>query len=273
MYILSLLLTSFLACGSKTNDSASSEDTSSTSNTEDTGSSDTGSSDTGSSDTGSSDTGSSDTGSSEDTGSTEDTSDSGDTRDAPDDTGEAGVNSSETPPTGSCYENNVSLQYGDNTYSLGAFWWDMSEDADGVRVLFVGFNSGDVDVCSGLVNMSPMQYAQGIFEFTPILSELPQTVGLGIFDVDTNVSGSLLFVPDPTAESPDLIYSREGEAVINSVILGENGLLTEINIGQMDLDTSGGAHTSFETLDVQLSGGESIIGCYCDGLKDFYDNF
>ena len=101
---------------------------------------------------------------------------------------------------------------------------------------------------------------------------MPQTLALGVVGYSQNSSGTLTFIEDPTDTSTTFYYSLEGETLVNSFIAGSNSGVSQLNIGQMGYDTSGGNFSSFETIDIQFSGGTDIVGCYCEGMMELYNN-
>jgi hypothetical protein len=258
---LFFLSMTFLACGTKTADTSSepsSEDTGTTTSQPE--ASEPSSSDTGAVEEASSEPGSEPSGeaSSEDSG-----------EEVPDDTGIDGENTSETPPTTTCMENSLTAQYGEDTVSFGGFFWELTSGDDGPKALFAGFNSGNVNVCEGLGSNDPQNYSQVLFAAQPNLSQLPHLVGIGVATTDTQVfRGNLRFTYQPTEET---FYILEGESMLNSLIQGESGAISELNIGMVGEDSSDGNQSSFEEIAIQFSGGTNIVACYCEGLTDYYD--
>lgn len=266
MHTSTILLLSMFACGQKDSDTSSpdasetqeSQDTDETQESQDTG-----------------DTQDDETQEPQDT---DDVPESQDTDDAdntdeeeengPENTGEEGVNTSEAPPTGSCLENTASIQTEDTTYNFSTFYWDFDETEGETKILVTGHQVGlDVDVCA---TQSFFDYAQINLTVTPILSELPQTVALGINDYHQNVSGTMVFVQE--VSTPVMYPSLEGETTLNSFIEGEKSKISELNIGSMGYDLSGGDMNNFEEMSYQFSGGFDIIGCWCPGMVEAYDN-
>lgn len=264
MHTSTILLLSMFACGQKESDT-SSTDASETQESQDTD----------------------ETQEAQDTGETQDdeTQEPQDTDDAPEsedtdgadeeeegtgpeNAGEEGVNTSEAPPTGSCLENTASIQTEDTTYNFSTFYWDFDETEGETKILVTGHQVGlDVDVCA---TQSFFDYAQINLTVTPILSELPQTVALGINDYHQNVSGTMVFVQE--VSTPVMYPSLEGETTLNSFIEGEKSKISELNIGSMGYDLSGGDMNNFEEVSYQFSGGFDIIGCWCPGMVEAYDN-
>ena len=246
-----LMLFSLLACGQKDSDT-SSPDESETQEPQDT------------SDTQNVD----ETQDTEEVPSSQETGDT-DSETVPDRAGEEGVNSSESPPTGSCRENSASIQTGDTTYNFSTFYWDFDETGESTKIFFTGYQVGmEVDICE---TQSFFDYAQVNLIVTPILSELPQTVALGVNDYHQNVSGTMVFVEDVSSPTPVMYPSLEGETTLNSFIEGEKSKISELNIGSLGYDLSGGEMSSFEEVNYQFSGGFDLIGCWCPGMAEAYD--
>jgi len=265
MILSTFLFSALIACGEKTNDTASTTDTGATEDTGDTNNPQ--------------DTG--DTNNPQDTGDTNNPQDTGDTNN-PQDTGDTGIpndngngeNNSETPPDGSCLDNTVQMQTAEETYILKYFIWDMEVGDEGPVIFVAGYNSGTVEVCNGLATGDPLNYAQVNLTMTPNLSQLPQTIGLGVMDVTENIAGELMFLEEtgflsnPEDPSSTFYISLEGGATINSFIEGEKSLISDLQVGQMGVLSSD--FTDFDEIDVQLQNGTNVISCYCSGLIDYY---
>ena len=200
----------------------------------------------------------------------QDTNDSAQDTAEVDDTAEELVNNSETPPTGSCNENTVQVQLSNQTYFIRNFLWEMGEDNNGPKIFMAGYNSGDIDVCEGLDQDAALDHAQINITISPRLSQLPQQVGLGIPGYTENVAGKVTFIADPLAEDLEFFWAMEGEAWINSFLENEKSLISEMHIGIMGYDNSNGNLSDFVEVGIVFSGGQNMIGCYCEGLIDYY---
>ena len=253
MYTSALVLLSMFACEQKDNDTSTSnsEDTEETQGTEEVQDSN-------------------DESESQDSNGEQEEQENNDTNGdtVPDDVGEEGVNTSENPPTGSCQENTATIQTEDTTYNFSAFYWDFDETEEATRILMTGYQVGpDVDVCA---TRSFFDYSQINITVTPILSQLPQTVALGVNDYHQNVSGTMIFVEDVNTR---VMYSSlEGETTLNSFLEGEKSKISELNVGSLGYDSSGGGMSSFEEMNYQFFGGLNLVGCWCPGMVEAYDN-
>ena len=178
-------------------------------------------------------------------------------------------NTSQAPPQASCMENEVQIQTGEKMFFLRGFWWELGEDENGPNIFIAGYNSGGVDVCSGLGDSEGLMFSQVNFSIVPNLAALPQQVGLGIPGYSENVAAKMTFVEDPLADDRRFFWVMEGEATLNSFLISEKGLLSQVHVGQMGYDISGEL-SDFVTSNVIFSGGHEIVACYCEGLRDFY---
>ena len=262
--MISTMFLYFLACGAKSSDTS----------TEDTSSIDTAQQDTGeTTEPSSEDTGSTDTG---DTSDTEEPPDSGDTSDQNplDDTGNNEVNNSETPPTTECTTNSVIANI-DSVYeseqSFASFYWTMANDENGLKVIFAGYKaSADVDICATLQNDYP-EYPQVVVTARPTLSELPQQLNVGLWDITTN-AGAQGYLGDPALQR--IFWVTEGSITINSVIENEKASISELQLAQLGEDVNGAGdweNLAETTGYIRLEEGSSITACYCAGLANIYE--
>ena len=248
MILSQFLFSTLIACGEKSNDTQSTEDT----------------------------------GSTQDTGEVVDTSSPIDTGTEPTDTGEEptdsgeipnetwdGQNNSEPAPEGSCMENSLQILTPNDSYNITSFIWEMEIAEEGPRVFLAGYNSGTVDVCGGLDTDDPLNYAQINVTANPNLSDLPQTIGLGVFDYSQNISGQVTFLTAPASGVPDIFVSLAGEAKLNSFIEEEKALMSELRVGQMGVEKED--FSGYDPVDVQFSNGTNIIACHCEGLIEYYN--
>ena len=261
--MLSFIIPLFLGCGSKNSDTSSPETAIIEASSEDTSSPEASSEDTGTVEN------------PDDTGD----QDSGDTSDQipREDTGTNDINNSEAPPTGSCSSNSVIANI-DSVYGaegseqlLSSFYWTTTSDENGLKVIFAGYKaSADVDVCNTLSAGDYPPYPQVVVTARPTLSELPQQLSVGLWDIDTN-AGAQTFFGDP--ELQRIFWVTEGSVTINSIIENEKALLSELQLAQLGEDINGaGDWENLETTEgyVQASEGTSITACYCAGLTEIY---
>ena len=266
--MISTMFLYLFACGAKSSDTSATDTAQDTAENTEPSSEDTGSEDTGSTDTGSTDTGSTDTG--------EEPPDSGDTSDQNplDDTGNNEENNSETPPTEECTANsvvaNIDSVY-ENEQSFASFYWTMANDDNGLKVIFAGYKvSADVNICDTLQNDYP-EYPQVVLTARPTLSELPQQLNVGLWDITVN-AGAQGYLGDPALQR--IFWVTEGTITINSVIENEKASISELQLAQLgeDLNGAGDWENLAETTGyINLTEGSSITACYCAGLANVYE--
>ena len=191
-----------------------------------------------------------------------------------DDTGNNEENNSEPPPTGSCTENsvvaNIEAAYETEQF-FPSFYWDMSSDDNGLVVVFAGFKaSSDVDVCSTLSTNQPPEFPQVVVMARPTLSELPQELAVGLWGISENASAQG-FMGDPALDRK--FWVTEGSLTVNSIIEGESSYISTLQLAELGEEAIDGDWSSIETVPGYVQSGaegSGVISCYCDGLADFY---
>ncbi|MEC7986098.1 MAG: hypothetical protein VX278_13120 [Myxococcota bacterium] len=220
-------------------------------------------------DTGGDDSGSSDSSEPEETG---------DIPDNPQDTGNNDVNNSEEPPLGECTINSMVAHiesfYGQegSEQFFQSFIWEMSEDENGILAVFAGYKTAaEVDVCSMVSSGQLPEYPQVIIRARPTLSELPQTLNVGLPDIHENV-GATVFFGDPTlGDGGKNLLVTAGTLTINSIISEEKAFVSEALFAELSEEGEGGWN-DLTVVDgyIRADQGSGVIACYCEGLDLFY---
>jgi hypothetical protein len=257
-----MLLLSFIACGDKKSDTASTTDTANTQN--EPSSSPTSEPSNGqptsepSSGQPSSEPSSSPTSepSTDDTGTVVD--------------GNNETNNSETPPTGACTENsvvaNIEAAY-DTEQFFPTFLWDWQVDQDGLLAYFVGYKvPAEIDICSIVQNALDIPpYPQVLLMVRPMLSELPSEYSIGIWG-ESETASAMAILGDPTIDRN--FWTTEGFVGISSIIEGEKSRITGLSLAALVEDTDSGFSpvAGYVTADTATE----VVSCWCDGLASFY---